>query len=188
MPEAPAGTTGDSRHGCRPSPRQFAHQFVKHLSGIALKGRIGFAAGAHATDHICAILIRFQETIHGIDVILQIRIDGDHTIASIRRQSHARPQCIHMARIVSQFYPFKPGILLVQRCNNFPGLVLTAIIYQYNTAFPIDYRSLHHIVGQFHQSRRRNGQRLFFIITGNDNVQNRSFHIQIRFTVPFFRF
>jgi len=78
------------------------HQPIKCLGGHPFEQAVGIPGAAHAKHNVHALGIAAQKLIHGIDILLQIRVNGDCAICIILGIQHAGQQRVLMAAVGGQ--------------------------------------------------------------------------------------
>ena len=75
---------------------QRLHDLVKSLGRKALEEGIRIPLAAHAVNDVVSLVIGIHHRINGVDIILQVRIHGDHHIRVADCGEHPRQQSILM--------------------------------------------------------------------------------------------
>ena len=105
------------------------HEPIKALRRHALEGRVRLALGAHAVHHLAPAAVFFQHCVHGVDVVLQVRVHGNNHVRVLRRLGQPRQQRILVPAVAAQLHAGKHGrVLLMQPRNDLPCAILGTVI------------------------------------------------------------
>ena len=148
-----------------------AHQPVEHQRSFPLEEGVLFPFAAHTVDDFAALAVLLDELVHGVHVVLQIRIHGNADVAAVPGRHQPGQQRVLVAPVPAQLHALEQGIFLVQAGNQLPCAVLAAVVYQQHLAVLGDEPLFHQAAHFDHQPPGRFRQHFFFIITGNDDHQ-----------------
>ena len=104
------------------------HDLIKALGGELLEKGIRFPGIPHAVDHVISGIVLVHHLVNGIDIVLEVGIQGNCHVAVILHCHQAAQQRILVSPVPGQAHALVNGILLVQRLDDLPGAVLRAVV------------------------------------------------------------
>jgi hypothetical protein len=84
-------------------------QAVKHHGSAAFKHRIRLPINAHTINNITAIAARINHSFNSVNIILQIRINGQHRITG--NGHHSRQHSVLVPTVAGQLDACNPRIV-----------------------------------------------------------------------------
>ena len=150
---------------------QRLHQAIEHQRRAALEGGIGIAPVAHAIDHIASFPVLFDKAVHGIHIVLQIRIHRNGHVAAAPRGHQPGQQRVLVAPVAAELDPLKQRVFLVQGADQLPGAVAAAVIHQKDAALRRDQALPGQLSHLFHKPARGFRQHLLLVVTGDNHHQ-----------------
>lgn len=152
------------------STPHLTHQPVKTERGLFLERGIRRPVIADAIDHLTPVFVRIDHFLDRMDIVLQVRVDGDHGVTLADGIHQTCPQRVLVSHIVRQFQPMGIRALLLKPLNDFPGPVLAAVVHIHDPAVVQDISGnpLAYQLRELPVRLRKDG---LFIITRDDDVQ-----------------
>ena len=125
----------------------------------------------NAVHNLTARLIFFQELIQRLDILLQVRVDGDCDIRVLPRRHHAGKNGALMPVIAGKAQARERRIRIAQTVNQLPGFVPASVVDEKDLAFRRSLSFLHQSVQFFPHHLRAVGESFLLIITGDNEVE-----------------
>ena len=115
-----------------------ALQFVESRSGKTFQQRVDLAGDLHSVHHIVTGCISINHFLYRIQVILQIRINGNNSVTPVFGSHHPCHDSTLVTYVPRQIHSFHVRIFLMQLLDNVPRTVLATIIYKKHEAVRTD--------------------------------------------------
>ena len=107
------------------------HELVKALRRYALKKRIRLALFPDAVNNVISRMELIDHFLDHVNVILQVRVDGDGHVTHVLRSNQPCSQRKLMSHVARQLHAaYLHGMRLMFFLDQLPGAVFTSVIYK----------------------------------------------------------
>ena len=146
------------------------HNFVEALGRCLLKKRVLGTAASHPVNNVDSLQVLFNHLIHGINVILQIRIHGNNHVRIILCRHQSGKKSILMPPVSAEINSAVKRILLVKRSDYLPCPICGTVVHKKNPTALVYLSPLYQGSDLIFQPLRRFRQHLLFVVTGNHKI------------------
>ena len=146
------------------------HDAVKRLRGMALEKCVCFPRAAHAVHNVISLLIFPDHFVTGVNIVLKVRIHGDHHIREIAGGHQTGQQRVLMPSVPAQTNARHMGIVIRQFTYGIPCAVFGAVVHKQNTALFIRVPLCNQGREFFRQPFAGLRQDFFLMIAGYNNI------------------
>ena len=157
-------------------------KFVKPFGREALEKGIGIPLGTHAVNNLAAVAVGVHHCVHRVDVVLAVAVDRDCDIAAVFGFHQTGQHGVLVAAVAALADADVVRVAVCQLGDDLPCFILRTIVDKEHPAFGADFSGGSQICNFLQKHRRRDRQHGFFIVTGDDNIQNRGFTVVHGFT------
>ena len=147
-----------------------AQQPVEGSRRGALEGGVCGAGAARAVHDVAPLPVEARHAGDGLDVVLQVSVDGDHGVGPVHRPFQAGPEGSLVAAIVGEAQAVHVGRAGGHRGYLRPGAVVAAVVH-------VEYEEVVHLVALAHLPQQREqpavglGQGLLLVVAGHHQGQ-----------------
>ena len=166
---------------------QQMHQAIKSIRRHLFEEAIRIPVVPDAINNLTARLLFFQELIQRLDILLQIRIDGNRNIRMLPCCHHAGKNGALMPVIAGKTQAGKDRIRITQAVDELPGFIPASVIDEKDFALRRNLSLFHQPVQFFPHHLRTVRESLFLVVAGDDEIEGvGSFVVHIYQFLPVF--
>ena len=141
-------------------------EFIEGHRRHALHEGIGLARHLHTVDDIVALFEMTHHLRNALDVILQIGIDGNHSIGPVAGSHHSGKNGILVPHIAREIDATNILILTMQLFNHLPSAITATVVDKHHHAIVGNQPFGPHALEESCHTLYRMAEHLFLIVTG----------------------
>ena len=155
-------------------------QLIEALCRNALEEGVCITGCAHAVDNLTAVEIGIHHAVHGIDIVLPVTVNGNGDITAVHAFHKPGQHGVLVTAVSALGNALEMRILLREGRDDVPGSVPAPVIDEENPAVFRNLAGCGQVLELLQEHAACGREHFFFVIAGDNNVQYRWNHGDLR--------